>query len=146
DALLEDARPLVDERMQQTVEDLLVRDLAPPQTELTRYPLAERGHLRIDDAGAPVVAVEALAAFLAEPAGGHDALEDRRPALIGGELSGFAGQENHILPGQIPHRERPHGEPETLHDPVDLLRRSTFLEQVLCLAPVEHQHAITDET
>src|SRR5215468_1446857 len=145
DPFLENACAFVDEWVQQAFENLLIWNRAPADAELARDLLDEGGYLRIDDARTPLVAVETLAALLPQPAAGHDALEDRRPALIRRQLAALANEEAHIVAGQIAHGERPHGKAECLHHPVDLFGRGALLQQELRLTAVEHEHAVADE-
>src|SRR5580658_117087 len=145
DALIEDAGAFVDQRVQQPVEDLLIRHAAPLDAQLARDALDERRHLRIGNARAPVVAVEALAALLTQAPGGHQMLEDRRPALIGRELACLADRKPHIIPRQVTRGERPHGKAESLDGAIDLLDGCALFEQKFRLGPVVHEHAVADE-
>ncbi len=145
DALVDDARALVDERVQQPLENLLVGYRPALDAELARYRLDERRDLRVGDARASLVAVETPAALLAEAALRHQPLEDRRPALIRGQAAALADHEADVVAGEVAHRERSHREAETLHDPIDLLGGGALLQQELRFRTVEHEHAVADE-
>src|SRR5438105_14458007 len=84
-ALLHDARALVDQRMQQPLENLLVGDAAPLDAELARDLLDERHHLGVGDARAAFVTVVAAARLLAEPASGDEPLERSEERRVGKE-------------------------------------------------------------
>ncbi len=145
DALGEDAGTLVDQRVQQPLGDLgIVYDTAA-DAEFARHLLDERGDFGVGHAVAALVAVEAAAALLPEAPGGHQALQDRRPALVGGELASLADLPADVVAGQIPHRQRAHGETERLDDAVDLLGRCALLQEELRFRAVEHEHAVADE-
>src|SRR5579864_2520485 len=145
DSFLEDLRALVDERMQQPIEDLFIGDGTALDPELARDLLDEGDDCRVADASASLVAVEALAGFLAEPAIGDQPLENRREALIGREPAPLADEEADIVAGKVAYRERSHGETEALHHPIDLLGCRALLQQELGLRAVVHQHAVADE-
>src|SRR5262249_31759326 len=137
--------PLVDERMQQPVEYLRVRDRPSGNAELAGDALDELEHRRIREARASLVAVVALAGLLPEPPRLHEALENGRPALVPRQAAAPADRKADVVAGEIAHRERPHGEAETLDDAVDLLGCRALLEQELRFRAVVHEHAVADE-
>src|ERR1700680_363439 len=145
DSLLHDARALVDQRMQQPIENLLIRYLPPRDAQIARYALDERGHLRIGYASATLVAIEAPAGLLPEAALRDQALENRRPALVGRKLASPADQKADVVAREVPYGERAHSKAEVLDDAIDLLRRRTLLEEKFRLRAVVHEHAIADE-
>src|SRR5207248_8179202 len=145
DALLDDARAFVHQRVQQPIENLLIGDLTALNAKIARHPLDERQHLRVRDARASLVAVEALTRLLTQPSLAHQALHDRRPALIGREPAALADSQAHVVAGQVPYRQRPHRETETLDYAIDPFRRSPSFEQELGRRAFVHQTAIAVE-
>src|SRR6185437_14595464 len=144
-ALFEYARALVHQRMQQAIQDFRLRQRPPCDPLLRRHGLDQLQDLRIGAASTALVTIEALAALLPQPPGGDEPLQNRRAALIGGQLTALADEQPDIVAGQVAHRQGTHGKPEVLDHPIDLLRRGSLLQQELGLVRVELQHAITDE-
>src|SRR5207302_10218918 len=107
DALFDDARAFVHQRVQQPVEDFLIGDLTALDGKMARYRLDERHHLRVRGARASLVTVEALTRLLTASSLAHQALEDRRAALIGRQPAARGDSQAQIVPGDAPYRQCP---------------------------------------
>src|SRR5712691_2900551 len=149
DALLEDARALVDERPEAAREHLVVADRAPRDAAVFRASGDDRLHrgIGLGRARAGLVAVPsgggllAEAPLLAEPIA-HMRVAQVLPARGGLALADAPAD---IEPRQVLHGERAHGEAEIVDDLVDLLGRRALLDEELRLAEIRVEHAVADE-
>ena len=150
DAFLEDLRAFIDQRVNATLEDFLVADLAALDARLLRGfddKVFDDG-IRNRIAVARFVTIPAGTRFLAEAA--KFAHLVRHPGITQVRWPrcslALADVPAHVEPRQVADPERTHGEAEILDDLVHLLRQSAFLEQEPRFAEITVQHAVADET
>jgi hypothetical protein len=146
--LVDDLRALVDERVDEALDDLLVADLARRDAELGAVLLDHVGHDLARDrvALAGQVVVPAGAGLLAEATHLAQQVGGLRVADVGLlDVAALADVPADVVAGEVAHPERPHRHAELLHRLVDLLRGRAFLEQVARLARVLLDHAVADE-
>jgi hypothetical protein len=147
-ALLENAGALVDQRIEGTLDDLLIAHLAALQAEalgLLQHDLGDRLG-RNGGALARLVVIPSRTAFLAEPAELANAVRYSREGPIGIlRIQPFADRPADVVAGQVGDSIRPHGETEALERPVDLLRQRARIQQKIHLPEIGVQHPIADE-
>src|SRR5262249_12057834 len=142
DPLLEDARALVDHRVDHALDDLLLVDLAPLTPEPLRGLDDELLDLRIGRrrARAGLIEVIALAGLLAVAPGLAQRIGD-----LGARAARAANAPADIESGEIAHRERPHRETELDDRRIDLVRQRALEQQPLGFDRAPRQHAVADE-
>src|SRR5262249_19030917 len=113
DALLEDARALVDHRVDHAFDDLLLVDRAPCDPEPARGFDDDRLDLGVGlrRARALFVDIVTLTGLLAEAAGFAEGVGDS-----GLGATGLADAPADVVAGKVPHGERAHREAELDHD------------------------------
>src|SRR5262249_50650563 len=141
DLLLENLGALVHQRVEQALEDLLVRDGAARDAELSRALGDNLLDLGIGSGGtASAVCIVTGARLLAEAAHLAEAVSDSRrlaPTL--------ADAPADVEPSEVTHREWPHWEAEIVQDLVDLVRQRALEEEPLGLLAALVEHAIANE-
>src|SRR5213594_4030584 len=140
--LLEDLRSLVHHRVEQALEDLLVRDRAALDRLLPGDLEDDLLDVGIGDrrAVAALVAVIAGAGLLAEAPELAEAVGDQ-----GALAPPLADPPAHVEAGEIAHRERPHRESEIVEHLVHLLRERALEDEPLRLLAALVEHAVADE-
>ena len=149
EALVEDLRALVDQRVEAARHDLVVADRAARDAALRRYAGDQLvdGRIRKRDAAPLFVAVPAGAGLLPEAAPLAEAVGDRRVAQVGrpGRRLRLPHPPAHVETGEIRHLVRSHRQAEVVDDAVDLLRQRPFLQQEVRLPAVGVEHPVADE-
>src|SRR5881409_1265422 len=140
--LLEDLRSLVHHRVEQALEDLLVRDRAALDRLLPGDLEDNLLDVGIGDrrAVAALVAVIAGAGLLAEAPKLAEAVGDQ-----GALAPPLADPPAHVEAGEVAHRERPHGKSEIVEHLVHLLRERALENEPLRLLAALVEHAVADE-
>src|SRR5439155_16580885 len=141
DLFLEDLGALVDHRIEQPLQDLLVGDRPARDAQLRRDvddDLLDVGIRR--RVPLLVVLVVAGARLLPEAAELADAVGDRRL-----HAAAFADAPADVEAGEIAHREWPHGEADVVEHTVDLMGQRALENQLLGLDAALVKHAVADE-
>src|SRR5262245_25794210 len=140
--LLEDLGPLIDHRVEQALEDLLVGDEAPDDAHVGRDLGDDLFHLgvRLRRAVAPLVAVVAGPRLLAEATHLAQAISHRRLHALA-----LADAPAHVEAGHVAHGEGAHGKAEVVEDLVHLLGQGALQDELLRLAPALVEHAVAHE-
>src|SRR5256885_5809669 len=131
-ALIEDLARLIDRREQQPLQDLLVGEIVLRDTQLGDGLLDDARDLRVGmrRAVARLVAIPALAGFLAEAAGFDDTVGDRWTAVVRVlGLPALAAGIADVQPRTIRRDRRTNRIAQIDHDLVDLLRQRAFLDE-----------------
>ena len=142
DAFLQDARALVDHRVEQPRQDLVRREAAPRHALLLRNPRDQRLDLRVALPAARALRIEIIAApgLLAEPAGLADRIRH------GGRLAArLARAPADVVAGEIGHGEGPHLEAEAGQRRIDLMGQRACDQQPLGGTRALLEHAVADE-
>src|SRR4029434_6169859 len=131
DLLFEDLGALVDHRIEQAGQALVLADLAAGDALLARDLDDDLLHVRIGNRSAVafLVAEVASAGLLAEAAQLADAIGHRRLHALA-----LADAPAHVEAGQVTHRERPHWEAEVGEHLVHLVGQRAFEDELLGLA------------
>src|SRR6056297_549934 len=140
DALVEDLRALVDHRVQQAFEHLLVGDLTLLDALADGEVLDQLDHVGIRCGGAGVGIVGVVAATVLLPAA---------TVLAQHLTNGGAGRlllvPADVEASQVAHGERAHGEAELVEHVVDLGGRGAFEDHPLGLGAAHEEHPVADE-
>src|SRR3954469_15461772 len=148
DAFFQDLRAFIDQCIDQSLDDLLVRDGSRFDVVCLAVILDQFFNFRIADrlAVPRLVQIPALAGLLAEAAELGDLVADFRvdevrPFLV----AALADLPADVEAGHVAHLERAHRQPPLVRRRVHLLRGAAFVEQEQALLPVLLDHAIADE-
>src|SRR4051794_1236212 len=149
DAFFEDVGAFVDQRVDQALYDLFVRNFSFGNFYFRPVSVEELVDLRVRDrlAVAGFVFIEAFAGFLAEAALLADAVGDFRVDEVGALLiAALPDLPADVVACHVVHGEWTHRHAELGHRAVDLLRGGAFVEEKQALLAVLLQHAVADET
>src|SRR5207248_10736379 len=148
-AFVEKLRALVHERVDATLDDLLLGDLARREAVFLTVVVDQRIDRRIGQrvATTGLVAIPAEPRLLAEAAELAQPIGDARIDEVRlFDVAALADGPADVVARQIAHAKRPHRHAETLERAIDLRGGSTFLEEEQRLPQILLDHAVADES